>query len=1204
MSDAASLRCYLFGPLQLQWDEEPLALPSASVARALLAYLILHHGKNASREQLAGVFWAERSDAAARRALSHALWQIRQCLGPAVDRLLPQRKWVRFQFQPQDYLDVQAYEQALHQARAGPDAPDKTLLEQAVALYQADLLEGYYDDWLLLERERLRESYLQALGDLILACKQGADYKRALFYAKQLVLADPLRESAHREVMQLYHLLNRDRAALLQYEQLRLVLERELGMEPVRATTALYQQIASSLSTTAEPHLSHARPPSIQEWGRLPFIGRRGERARLIAEVQNAARNFGGLILIEGTPGIGKTRLAEEGVAEAQWRGFLIGRSKAEIIAEPAPWRMWQAALSPLLTPLRVQQLAALLDSRWRRILAATILPTLQPQAPFPRLQPGEAAQLAQALRHLIVALTAITPLLLLLEDVHWADEASLALLPHMASILPETRGLIILTARPGEVAARPAVQRALDELARALPVQRIRLESFSAAETTLLVERALNVDNKVADAQRLAQRLQRQTGGNPLFLVETLKALRERGTLVPCDEGGWLIPDDHLPLPIPASAPDLIRIQIAHLAPALREALEALAVLGDDVDFALINQMSQWDAALLVASLNDLVQRGFLKEEAASYRFSHDLIRDIVYQDIPPARRQSFHQRAGEAVKALRPEQVETLAHHFAAAGMRDEALHYYLQAGDKARDAFANPAAVNYYRQALTLADEDQALRWDILQRMERVLGVLGRVAEQSTCLNEMMALAESLDEDALRARTFFCQGKLAAKTGEPGRGLTLLEKAAAMARKTSDFRLLGQCYEALGRSYWHLGDVPATLAAIEEARRFYQMVGERRGELGLLNMLGNVNLGLLGRYEQALHNFQRMTELAQASQDATLENTARLNSAISLMSLGQCRRSLTLLDQVASFFEEGAKLWQAVIAFARANNYLELGEFERARTEANITLALCEEIGEVNFAIEALYALGRLALYHGQYEQAKTQFAQAVALGQKGEQTYDVAVQQSYLALACLRLGELEQARILSTEALDLLKQVDEKAAFMQIVCFHHFQILEALDDPRQAAPFLQCAYDILKEKAAEIHDAELRRSFLHAILEHRMIMLAHELGGTPPPLLIRHVRLPRRDAPTGRPLRDDEWVTVTWTLSAPEDGRAQGKTSRRRHRLLRLLEEARAQNAAPTVPHLAEALNASPRTIERDLAALRAQGHETPTRGARG
>ncbi len=1201
---APSLRCYLFGSLQVQWDEASRPLPAGAAARALLAYLIFHHGRDAPRERLAGLFWGDRPDAAARRALSHALWQIRQSLGPGADRLPTEREWVRFQLQPQDYLDVQAYERALRQAWAGPDAPDKSLLEQAVALYQADLLEGYYDNWLLLERERLRESYLQALDDLILICKQTEDYRRALFYAKQLVLADPLRESAHRELMRLYHLQKRDRAALQQYEHLRLMLERELGVEPARATTALYRQIASALSTSTTLYLPQTQPPSILEWGRIPFIGRREERSRIVTGVQNAARNYGGLFLIEGAPGIGKTRLAEEGVAEARWRGFLISRSKGEIIAEPAPWRMWRAALEPLLTPLRVQQIAALLESRWRRILAATILPGLQPQAAAPRLRPGEAAQLAQALRHLIAALTAITPLLLLLEDVHWADEASLALLPHTASILPETRCLFILTTRPGEAAARPAVQKALDGLARILPVQRLHLDSFTVEETATLVQQALVVEKDNRAAAQLAQRLQRQTGGNPLFLVETMKALRERGALVPCEEGGWAFPHEDLPLPIPTSASELIRMQIIHLAPALREALEALAVLGDDVDFALINQMSRWDAAVVVASLNDLVQRGFLEEKAASYRFSHDLIRDIVYQDIGPERKQLFHRRAGEAVKALRPEQVETLAHHFEAAGMNDEALHYYLKAGDKARYAFANLAAINYYQQALTLAGVDKALRWDILHRMERVLGTLGRVADRTACLDEMMALAESLDADELRARTLFCQGKLASETGEPGRGLALLEKAAALARKTSDFHLLGECYEALGRSHWHLGDVPATLAAIEEARRFYQMAGDRQGELGVLNMLGNVNLGLLGRYEQALHNFQRMTELARALQNETFENTSLLNSAISLMSLGQFRRSLALLDQIASFFEEEAKLWQAVIAFARANNYLELGEFERARAEAEISLALCQEIGEVNFAIEALYALGRLALYYGCYEQAKTQFAQAVAIGQEGEQIYDVAVQQSFLALACLRLGELKRARVLSTEALDLLKQVDEKAASMQIVCFHHFQILEAQEGRSQAAPFLQCAYDILQKKAAEIQDAELRGSFLNAILEHRMILLAHELGRRPPPLRIRHLRLPRRDAPTGRPLREDEWVTVTWTLSVPEDGRVKGKAPRRRHRLLRLLAQARAQDAAPTVGHLAEALDASPRTIERDLAVLRAQGHDTPTRGARG
>lgn len=1206
MTNAASLRCYLFGPLQLQWGGRPLPLPAASAARALLAYLIFHHSRDVPRGQLAGIFWGDRPEATARRSLSHALWQIRQSLGPPMDRLLAEREWVRFRFQPQDYLDVQAYEQALSAAHARPGLPDKALLKQATTLYQADLLEGYYDDWLLLERERLRESYLQALDDLLMICKQEGDLRQAMFYAKQLVLADPLRETAHRELMRIYHLQKRDRAALLQYEQLRVVLERELGVEPSRATTALYRQIASSLSGTAAPYLPQAPPPSIQEWGRLPFIGRGRERGRLIAGIQSASRNHGGLFLVEGAPGIGKSRLAEEGVAEAQWRGFLIARSKTETIAKPAPWQMWRTALEPLLTPLRVQQLSALLEPRWRSLLAAAFLPSLHPEpTPTKSARPGadEMAQLAQALRHFIRSLTAIAPLLLLLEDVHRADEASLGLLTSVAPVLSETRCLVILTARPAEVAARPVVRRVLDDLTRTLPVQRVRLGRFSEEETAALLNRALNGSKDKSEVQRLAPRLQRQTGGNPLFLVETLKALRERGALVPCEEGGWVFPEDDLPLPIPATAAELIRMQIAQLTPALRGALEALAVLGDDVKFDLIDRMSRWDVAILIASLNELVRRGFLKEEAASYRFSHDLIHDIAYQDIPPARRRALHRRVGEAVRSLHPDQVEALAHHFAAAGAQDEALRYTLLAGDRARKVFANGVALDYYREALALTGDDRARRWDLLQRMELALSGLGHVEEQAACLDEMRTLAEVLDDDTLRARTLYRQGKMVSRTGEPVRGLALLEEAAALARKASDFRLLGRCYEAAARGHWHRGDVPASLAATEAAQRYFQMAQAPQGELGVLNLRGNLYLGLLGDYEQALNSFQQMTLLARELKDAMSEHTSLLNSAISLMSLGQFRRSLELLKQPAVFFDEDAKLWMAIVAFARANNYLGLGEYDLARTEAETSLRLCLEIGEVNFAIEAHHALGRIALYHGQYAQAKAHFSEAVAAGQAGEQPHDVAVQQSYLALACLRLGEMEQARNYSAPALATLESMEKTAALLEVVYLHRFQIVEQLEGSRRAQPYLQRAYAILTDKAERIHDPELRRSFLNEILENKTILLAHELGHTPPPLLVNHLRLPRRGIPTGRPLRDDEWVAVTWTISSPEDGRVTGKVKRRRHRLMRLLTEAREQGAAPTVGHLAAALEVGQRTIERDLAALRAGGHDVPTRGAR-
>jgi DNA-binding SARP family transcriptional activator len=158
MTDTPALHVYFFGPLQMIWDEEPLPLPRSSKARALLTYLIFHHHKEWPRDLLAGLFWGERPDAAARRALSQSLWQIRHALGPASDRLEAERDAVAFSLRPGDRWDVKAFEDHLAAADRALSSDDARVhLSQAAALYRSDLLEGCYADWVLLERERLRE---------------------------------------------------------------------------------------------------------------------------------------------------------------------------------------------------------------------------------------------------------------------------------------------------------------------------------------------------------------------------------------------------------------------------------------------------------------------------------------------------------------------------------------------------------------------------------------------------------------------------------------------------------------------------------------------------------------------------------------------------------------------------------------------------------------------------------------------------------------------------------------------------------------------------------------------------------------------------------------------------------------------------------------------------------------------------------------
>lgn len=242
------LQAYLFGGFNLESDGHPLPTIPSLAARSLLAYLLTYRQRSHTRTLLVGLFWPDLPEATARRRLSHALWEIRRTLGSlSADQpcLLTGHESVRFNLALPHWIDVAEFEQALAVPAESlrPDAG-----QSAVTLYRGDFLAGFYEDWVLLERERLRDQYLAALSQLVERSKGQGRYETALGYAAQLARYDPLREEAHREVMRLYFLLNRPREALQQYLLCRDLLLEELGSEPGAATTRLFQEIQQRLA--------------------------------------------------------------------------------------------------------------------------------------------------------------------------------------------------------------------------------------------------------------------------------------------------------------------------------------------------------------------------------------------------------------------------------------------------------------------------------------------------------------------------------------------------------------------------------------------------------------------------------------------------------------------------------------------------------------------------------------------------------------------------------------------------------------------------------------------------------------------------------------------------------------------------------------------------------------------------------------------
>jgi DNA-binding SARP family transcriptional activator len=901
-----ALHIRLFGPLELAWGNEPLTSPPSPTTRSLLAYLIFHHDHPITRDRLTGIFWPERPDTRARHALSNALWQVRHALGPAADRLAAERDTITLTLQACDDLDAATFET---QVQREPN--------QAIALYRADLLEGCYDDWVVPERERLRELHLGALERLIDVHKQRGDYDQALLCARRLVAADPLREAAHCEVMRLSHLLGRSQAALEQFATLRDLLAEELGVDPVPATVDLYEEIGAALGQ-AIPYTPIAPPPPplLRDLVNLPFIGRTEERGALLEALHAAAQGQGRLALIEGDAGVGKTRLVDEAIADARWRGFQVGMGKGDVATTPSPYRVLRDALAPLLTELRVAQLAEVVEPLWLCV-TASIFPFISEHLPdlpaLARLEPQEEKQrLWEGLARLLAGLASVAPLLLVLEDIHWADEATLDALLPLALSLPAARLALTLTYRTAEARERPAVWEALEALDRVLPPTRLYLHPFERAETAALVRRALGIGETGGQVDAFAARLYEETGGNALLLVENLKVLLERDLLTPAGDGGWILPPGDVPLLPPVSIQGLIGERLARLAPPLRATLELVAVLGEEAEFAVLSGVSGAGSPRLLPTLEGLTQRGFLVEAETRYHFRHDCIQEVAYGAIALGERQWTHHRAGVVLERLHPERIEALAHHYERGHAWDKAVHYHWRAGEHAAGLHAYPVALHHYSRAVSAAEAaglSPDERFDLLAAREAVLEVLGRREEQAADLEVMeqlavgegdprklaevyrrrawllahasrydeaeevirkaLALAEQQRDETAKAAALIAQGMIVGGANRVGQAVLHLREAVEIYRQQGDRAGEARARSALGDALASMTSLPAAEAETQSALSLYQSLGDRLGEIDTLVRLGRLLLLQGGDKAAATTCHQRTLEVGTFTQ-----------------------------------------------------------------------------------------------------------------------------------------------------------------------------------------------------------------------------------------------------------------------------------------------------------------------------------------------
>ncbi|WP_018991405.1 ATP-binding protein [Aromatoleum toluclasticum] len=637
--------------------------------------LIALRGAPQHRSHLAFELWPDSDEAQARTNLRKLLHDFRHCLPDVAEFVEIGNETVLWIAGGPSEVDVLGFRNAV----AAGD------FERAARLYSGDLLPACYEDWVLDERARLRAEAHAALLRLAEEAARREDHAAAVRHAQRLSELEPTSEAAVRIQIEAQLALGDRAAALRCYHRYAELLERELAVAPGEAIAALYRRLRAGT-----PDRDEAREKALPV-AESPFVGRGPEWSRLV-EAWNGARQRGAhLVLVTGEPGIGKSRLALELGRRVRAEGYAVGSARAYEAAGRPPW-------GPVVDLLRSDAIRShidTLDAVWRAELVR-LLPELRDASrPSERSPSGDVAQrhrLFDAVSRALVA--GGRPHLLIIDDLQWCDAETIELIGFVVRCGPTAPVLVVGTARWEEVAQHHPLVGLVDALGHDGAVTTVALERLDEATTATLAAR-LRAENTIDP--KLAARLWRETEGNPLFVIEALRAG---------------ISADTAQAVLTPTMRAVLRARLGQLSDGARRLAEVAAVIGRPFPVGLIAAACGIDECELIDRVDELWRRRIIRDQERAYDFSHDKLRAVALEMVSPARRRQLHRAVAEAIALEFHGDTDVasprLAAHYDQAGMVDAAIAAYRVAGRRAVAVSALEEAVAMFRRALALLAE----------------------------------------------------------------------------------------------------------------------------------------------------------------------------------------------------------------------------------------------------------------------------------------------------------------------------------------------------------------------------------------------------------------------------------------------------------------------------------------------------------------
>ena len=735
---------------------------------------------------------------------------------------------------------------------------------------------------------------------------------------------------------------------------------------------------AAEVAWEAEPAVGLPTALTVAE--QIPFVGRRAERARLAKVWKDAVIGGGGIALLSGEPGVGKTRLAAELARTAHDDGAIVfyGRCDEEL---GVPYQPFVEALRPFVATCAPGDLAEHAAPYGGDL--ARLVPQLAERVsglPEPLRADAETERARQfdAVTSFLASVAATAPVLLVLDDLHWAAKPTLLLLRHVARDESRAPLLVVGTYRDTDLGRAHPLADMLADLRRGTYTERIALQGLDRDEVAEFLAAAAGhaLD---ANGERLAGRVHAETEGNPFFLSQVLNHLAETGVVVQHD-GQWIRGAAAEAIGIPEGVREVVGRRLAALSEGTNETLTLAAVVGREIDHDILVEAGSRDAEQVLDALEEAEDARLIMGvdgHAGRYIFVHALVRSTLYDEIATTRRLRLHRSVGEAIEARRGDaRLDELAYHFseaAALGLSAKAVDYGRRAAESALARLAYEEAAVHYERALSGLDPDQraddAERAELLLELGRAVFATGERARAWTVLDECSQLARHIERWDLFSQAALARGGERGwlEAGRVDDELIALLETASDALPPGDSYLRARISARLSSElYFRVSASEQRYALMHDAIGMARRVGDANTLAYVLN-LAHWGLWTAGNAEERVLISRESLQLATEAGNGYQQLTALNYVALDLFELGEAVEAEETVARVAELAGELRRpdlLW--VAAVQRSAVALMHGELEEAERIAEEALALGQQ-AEIESSLQmygvALFALLRV-------------------------------------------------------------------------------------------------------------------------------------------------------------------------------------------------------------------------------------------------